>query len=98
VRRRTLGARPIEPGRFVGKVIELSGAPNPTGGLEGDVILLVQTDDQLLEVRVTLGPEAYREAGVAHFEQRYLSVRGQLHRGRRAHVLENPSELTVLPP
>lgn len=89
-------ARGSEPGRFVGKVIELSGAPNPAGVLEGEVILQIQIDDQLSRARVTLEPEAYREAGIAHFEQRYVSVRGQLHRGRRTHVLENPSEFTVL--
>lgn len=91
-------ARGSEPGRFVGKVIELSGTSNPAGDLEGDVVLQVQTDDQLLKVRVTLDPDAYREAGLAHFEQRYVSVRGQLHRGRRTHVLGNPSEFAVLPP
>lgn len=91
-------ARGSESGRFVGKVIELSGAPNPTGELEGDVVLQVQIDDQLLKVRVTLEPDAYREAGIAHFEQRYVSVRGQLHRGRRTHLLRSPGEFTVLPP
>lgn len=91
-------ARGSEPGLFVGKVMELSGSPNPAGDLEGDVVLQVQTDDQLLKVRATLDPNAYREAGMAHFEQRYVSVRGQLHRGRRTHLLRNPSEFMVLPP
>jgi hypothetical protein len=91
-------ARTGEPGRFVGKVIELSGTPNVAGELEGDVVLQVQTDDQLLKVRVTLEPAAYKEAGLAHFEQRYVSVRGQLHRGGRTHSLRQASELEVLPP
>lgn len=90
-------ARGSEPGQFVGKVMELSGNPNPAGDLEGDVILQVQTDDQLLRVRVTLDPDEYRAAGAAHFEQRYVSVRGQLHHGRRSHLLRNPSAFTVLP-
>jgi hypothetical protein len=91
-------ARESEPGRFVGKVIELSGAPNSAGELEGDVVLQVQTDEQLLKVRVTLDPDAYRDAGVAHLQQRYVSVRGHLHRGTRTSVLRQPSELVVLPP
>lgn len=82
---------------FVGKVVELSGAPNPAGQL-GAVILQVQADDQLLKVRVTLGPEAYAHAGAAHLAQRYVSVHGQLHRGRRTHGLKNPTDFTVLPP
>lgn len=91
-------ARESELGRFVGKVLELSGSPNPTGRLEGDVVLQVQLDEQLLKVRVTLGPQAYEAAGIAHFEQRYVSVRAQLHRGRRSNLLRHPNDFTVLPP
>jgi hypothetical protein len=87
-----------ERAHFVGKVVELSGAPNPTGQLEGDVILQIQADDQLLEVRVTLGPEVYAHAGAAHLSQQYVSVHGQLQRGRRTHSLRNPTDFTVLPP
>lgn len=83
---------------FVGKVVELSGAPNAAGQLEGDVILQVQADDQLLKVRVTLAPKAYADAGTAHFAQQYVSVHGQLHRGRRTHGLKNPTGFTILPP
>ena len=87
-----------ERAHFVGKVVELSGAPNPAGQLEGDVILQVQADDQLGKVRVTLGPEAYAHAGAAHLAQQYVSVHGQLHRGRRTHGLKNPTNFMVLPP
>lgn len=87
-----------EPAQYVGKVVELSGASNTAGQLEGDVILQVQVDDQLLKVRVTLGPESYTEAGKAHLGQQYVSVHGQLHRGRRVHALRGPSNFRVLPP
>lgn len=87
-----------ERAHFVGKVVELSGAPNSAGQLEGDVILQVQADDQLLKVRVTLAPEAYAHAGAAHLAQQYVSVHGQLHRGRRTHGLKNPTNFMVLPP
>ncbi len=90
-------SRGSESAKFVGTVIELSGTPNLDGQLEGDVVLQVQADDQLLRVRVTLGPDDYRRAGEAHFEQLYVSVRGILHRGRRSHQLENPSDFVVLP-
>jgi len=86
-----------ERAHFVGKVVELSGAPNSAGQLEGDVILQVQADDQLLKVRVTLAPDAYAHAGAAHLAQQYVSVHGQLHRGRRIHGLKNPTDFTVLP-
>jgi hypothetical protein len=84
--------------KFVGKVVELSGAPNPAGQLEGDVVLQVQADDQLLNARVTLGVEDYANAGTAHLSQQYVSVHGQLHRGRRTHILKHASNFTVLPP
>ena len=87
-----------EPAQFVGKVVELSGAPNPAGELEGDVVLQLQADDQLLKARVTLGPADYRLAGTAHLGQHYVSVHGQLHRGRRTNVLKNATDFQVLPP
>lgn len=90
-------AHGTEAAQFVGKVIELSGAPNPAGALEGDVVLQVHVDDQILKVRTSLGPEAYALAGGAHLHQQYVSVRGQLHRGRRTHVLKNPREFSALP-
>lgn len=86
------------PVQFVGKVVELSGASSPTGQLEGDVVLQVQVEDQLLKVRTTLGPEAYTEAGRAHLSQQYVSLHGQLHRGRRTHALKDPADFKVLPP
>jgi hypothetical protein len=89
--------RGSESGQFVGTVIELSGIPNPMGTLEGDVVLQIQSDDQLVKARITLDPESYRAAGKAHFEQRYVSVRGQLHRGRRTNSIRNPSQFTMLP-
>jgi hypothetical protein len=83
---------------FVGKVVELSGAPNAAGQLDGDVILQVQADDQLLKVRVALAASDYAAAGAAHLAQQYVSVHGELHRGRRTHGLKNPTGFTVLGP
>lgn len=84
--------------KLVGKVVELSGAPSPAGQLEGDVVLQVQADDQLLKARVTLGVEDYARAGAAHLSQQYVSVHAQLHRGRRSHALKLATDFTVLPP
>ena len=61
------------------------------------MLLQIQVDDQLLKARVLLGAGEYRLAGTAHLEQRYVSVRGLLHRGRRAHVLREPTDFMVLP-
>ena len=91
--------RPVhgrEAAYFVGTVIELSGSPNPHGHLEGDVVLQVQVDDQLLKVRVNLDPDPYRRAGEAHFQQRFVGVRGVLHRGRRVHHLGETRDFAVL--
>lgn len=88
--------RGSEPAKFVGTVVELSGAPNATGQLDGEVVLQVQADDQILKVRVTLGAEDYEQAGVAHFQQRYVTIRGLLHRRRRSHVLEHPTGFALL--
>lgn len=82
---------------FVGTVVELSGSPSPSGQLEGDVVLQVQVDDQLLKVRVNLDADDYRRAVEAHLHQRFVSVRGVLHRGRRAHHLAEARDFAVLP-
>ncbi len=89
-------ARVGGPEQFVGIVIAVSGAPNPAGQLEGDVVLQVQHDDQLSRVRVTLGAEAYMQAVKAHVEQRYVSVRGLLRPGGRTNLLVNPQDFMAL--
>lgn len=86
-----------ELAQFVGKVIELSGSPNPADELEGDVVLHLHVDDQLVKVRVPLAPADYQQAGLAHFGQRFVSVMGRLHRGPRVNVLEQPHGFAVLP-
>lgn len=82
--------------QLVGRVVELSGGPDLSGALEGDVVLQAQHDDELLRVRVALGPEVYRHAVQAHLDQKFVSVRGVLRRGRRLHQLEQPSAFKVI--
>lgn len=83
--------------RFVGKVVELVGAPNTAGHLEGDVVLQVQADDQFLTARVTLSVEDYVRAGAAHLSQQYVSVLGQRHHGRRTHTIKTATNFADLP-
>ncbi|HEU4410456.1 MAG TPA: hypothetical protein VFS43_34695 [Polyangiaceae bacterium] len=82
--------------QFVGRVVELSGGPDVSGALEGEVVLQAQHDDELLRVRVALGPEEYRHAVQAHLAQQFVSVRGVLRRGRRVHQLDNPGAFTIV--
>jgi hypothetical protein len=89
-------SRGQERAKFVGTVVELSGVPNAAGRLEGDVVLQIQADDQILKVRTTLPADDYEQAGHAHLEQRYITVRGLLRRGRRLHALEQVSDFELL--
>jgi hypothetical protein len=82
--------------QLVGRVVELSGGPDVSGALEGEVVLQAQRDDELLRVRVALGPEEYRHAVRAHLEQRFVSVRGVLRRGRPVHQLDQASAFKVV--
>jgi hypothetical protein len=82
--------------QFVGVVSQLSGDPGSDGRLQGDVQLTVQVEEELVAVRVTLTADDYAKAGRAHLEQRYVMVRGVLHRGARIHTLASPSELIVV--
>ncbi|AUX48905.1 uncharacterized protein SOCE26_104480 [Sorangium cellulosum] len=85
-----------EPDMYVGKVDALLGEPGPDGRLEGEVVLAAQVEDEILKIRVDLGPEEYQKAGGAHLGGLFVSVRGILRRGARVHRLEEATDLSVL--
>jgi hypothetical protein len=80
----------------VGRVVELRADVNDAGKLEGEVILRLDADDELIRARCSLGPDDYRKALDAHGRQRYVSVRGKLIRTGRMYMLEDPNELKVI--
>jgi hypothetical protein len=88
-------ARP-EPDLYVGKVDALMGEPGPDGRLEGEVILAAQVEDEILKIRLELGPKDYPKAGEAHLGGLFVSVRGRLYRGARIHRLEDPTDFMVV--
>ena len=85
-----------EPDMYVGKVDALLGEPGPDGRLEGAVVLAAQVEDEIVKVRLDLGPEDYQKAGDAHLKALFVSVRGILRRGARVHRLEGATELAVV--
>jgi hypothetical protein len=89
---------PVEPkqDQFVGRVVDLHGEDNADGELEGDVSLSIQVGEELVRARSSFGPTDYSVAIAAHQKQRYLSVRGLLHRRSRAAVLEDTSEVKIV--
>lgn len=80
----------------VGRVIELSGDVNDAGQLEGDVVLRLDADEELIRARCTLGHEDYMLALDAHGRQRHVSVRGKLVRAGRKYTLVDPRDLNVI--
>jgi hypothetical protein len=80
----------------VGRVVELKADEDEHGRLEGEVILRLDADDELIRARCSLGPEDYMKAHDAHGRQRYLTVRGRLVRAGRMYVLEDPKEIRVI--
>jgi hypothetical protein len=81
---------------FVGRVVELHGEDNADGALEGDVLLVVQVGEELVRTRVALTAVEYKVAMQAHVEQRYLRVRGELHRQTKTASIEKPSDVQVI--
>jgi len=81
---------------YVGRVLELSGDVNDAGQLEGDVVLRLDADDELIRARCTLGPDDYMKAHDAHGRQRHVSVRGKLARAGRKYTLLDPKDLKVI--
>jgi hypothetical protein len=85
-----------EPDLYVGKVDALLGQPGPDGSLEGEVVLAVQVEDEILKVRLDLAPNDYQKAGDAHLKGLFVSVRGLLRRGARIHRLDEVADFTVV--
>lgn len=81
---------------YVGRVLELSGDENDAGRLEGDVVLRLDADDELIRARCTLGPDDYMKALDAHGRQRHVSVRGELVRAGRKYSLLDPKDLNII--
>lgn len=96
VARQLRPARESQPDQFVGQVVELMGEPGEQGDIEGPVTLQVQVGDELLKVRVALGPLDYQKAATAHLGQGYVSVKGILRRGPRVHRIEQPSGFEIV--
>lgn len=80
----------------VGRVVELKGDVNVEGRLEGEVVLRLDADDELIRARCSLSPDDYRRALDAHGRQRPVSLRGKLTRVGRGYALEEPSGLNVI--
>jgi hypothetical protein len=80
----------------VGRVIELKGDANNDGRLEGEVILRLDADEELIRARCTLGPDDYMKAHDAHGRLRPVSVRGRLVRTGRTYTLGDPRDLNVI--
>lgn len=86
---------PVE-GTYVGRVRELKGEPNADGRLEGEAVLRLDVEDELIHARCALGPDDYDRAIVAHREQKHVAVRGVLRRTGRTYALDQPRELRVI--
>ncbi len=80
----------------VGRVVELKGDANDEGRLEGEVILRLDADEELIRARCWLGPEDYTKAHEAHGRQRPVFVHGRLTRAGRMYTLEEPRDLNVI--
>jgi hypothetical protein len=80
----------------VGRVVELKGDVNAEGRLEGEVVLRLDADEELIRARCWLGPDDYMKAHAAHGRQRPVSVHGRLTRAGRSYTLEEPSDLNVI--
>lgn len=81
---------------FVGRVVELHGEDNEEGTLEGDVLVVLQVGDELVRARVVLSAADYKTAMQAHAEQRYLRVRGELHRQLKNASIEKARDVQVI--
>lgn len=82
---------------WIAYVDELRGTEADDGTREGEVILTLFDDDELVRARASLSREQYRVAYEAHNPTRPLVVTGQLHRGPRVSRLLQVTSVERLP-
>lgn len=93
------GLRPPEKhadSTYLGRVVELKGEPNDDGDLEGEAVLRLDVEEDLIRVRCVLNAANYQRAIDAHKTQRHVALRGTLRRTGRTLTLENPAELRII--
>lgn len=78
-----------EVANFVGQVETLNGNLNTEDRRYGEVSLDLLYGDELIRTRVDLNPDQYAIADAAHMSGSPVIMRGELHRGRRAHRITN---------
>ena len=81
---------------WVAYVEELLGADTGEGVREGEVVLRLFDDDQVIRARAALKADDYKIAYEAHNPTHPLVVVGQLHRGPRVSRLSNISKVEFL--
>lgn len=81
---------------FVGHVDALNGDAGHDGRVQGETILLVFYDEELVKVRADLNADDYQTAIDAHREAGFVKCRGVIHLGRRIHRLTGITEFERL--
>lgn len=90
---------PPKPDTFFAIVDELKGEPGPDGRMEGEVVLgLVLESDLLIKAKAFLDAESYQKAWTAHNPLQIVRLRGILSRGTRLSKLTDVEEFEVWSP
>lgn len=78
---------------WIAFVDELKGTEDAAGTREGEVVLTIFNDDELIRAKATLNKDQYKMAYDAHNPSRPLVVCGHLNRGPRVSRLSQITEL-----
>jgi hypothetical protein len=83
---------------LLGVVETLNGRRNAGGQVEGEVVLtILDPEGETLRARADLKAASYAAAAEAHLRALPVSLQGVLHRGVRAHRIEDVTEFMVYP-
>ncbi|MBK6679638.1 MAG: hypothetical protein IPG53_06210 [Ignavibacteriales bacterium] len=78
---------------FVGTVESLNGNEGKDGRREGEVMLALLVDSEIVNAKVHLNADEYEIAYRAHIKKSgYVGVKGVLSLGRRQHTLKEISD------
>src|SRR5262249_24460302 len=81
---------------FFGKVMTLSGRPGEDGRMQGETMLALFRDEEILKARGDLSPDDYQKAVEAHRKAEPVKFWGVLHLGRRIHRVTEISGFSVI--
>jgi hypothetical protein len=89
---------PAQAQTFIGTVTELRGSFGPEDPMQGEVILVLYVDEEIVKVKAHLSSEHHQVAHAAYKSPKpYVRISGRLHPGNQPRKLSDVTDFQILP-